>query len=177
MLDPITTGYLADVAANVTASILGVLGGRLRQAIAATPRQKALQRCYQAALAAWLPADDPLSKIYEPLLKAFLDEQAVTAELAKLVRGRAPDQQTLVESFADIMEGRGLPPYDFSARLGAGIEAFLQVAEQEPELAETIQTAQLRDATQFLRSLATDVKAIRQAVEVARPSTGNVTAG
>jgi hypothetical protein len=26
MLDPITTGYLSDVAANVTASILGILG-------------------------------------------------------------------------------------------------------------------------------------------------------
>ena len=138
MLDPIITGYLADVAASVTASILGVLGSRLRQSIEATPRQRALERCYQAALAAWLPADDPLSKTYQPLLEAFLDEPAVIAEFAKLARGRAPDQQILVESFADITEGRGLPPYDFSTRLGAGIEAFLQVAEQEPELAETI---------------------------------------
>ena len=80
MLDPITTGYLADVAANVTASILGLLGGRLRQSIEATPRQKALERCYQAALAAWLPADDPLSKTYQPVLKAFVDERAVIAE-------------------------------------------------------------------------------------------------
>ena len=74
MLDPIITGYLADVAANVTASILGVLGNRLRQAIESTPRQKALEHCYQAALAAWLPPDDPLSKTYQPLLKVFLDE-------------------------------------------------------------------------------------------------------
>ena len=176
MLDPITTGYLADVAANVTASILGVLGNRLRQAIEATPRQKALEHCYQAALAAWLPADDPLSKTYQPHLRAFVDEPAVTAELAKLVRGRAPDQETLVENFAEFTEGRGLPSFDFSTRLGAGVEAFLQVAEQEPELAETIQTAQLRDATQLLRAVATDVNAIRQAVEVARPSTGDVTA-
>ncbi len=176
MLDPITTGYLADVAANVTASLLDFLGGRLRQSIEATPRQKALERCYQAALAAWLPADDPLSKPYQPVLKAFVDERAVIAEFAKLVRGRAPDQETLVESFADVTEGRGLPPFDFSARLGAGVEAFLQVAEQEPELAETIQTAQLRDTTQVLRSVATDVNAIRQAMEVARPSTGDVTA-
>jgi hypothetical protein len=177
MLDPIITGYLADVAANVTASILGVLGSRLRQSIEATPRQRALERCYQAALAAWLPVDDPLSKTYQPLQKAFLDEPAVIAEFAKLVRGRAPDQQILVESFADITEGRGLPPYDFSTQLGAGIEAFLQVAEQEPELAETIQTAQLRDATQVLRAVATDIRAIRQAVEVAKPSTGSVTVG
>jgi hypothetical protein len=176
MLDPITTGYLADMAANVTASILGVLGGRLRQAIEATPCQKPLERCYQAALAAWLPADDPLSQTYKSLFEAFLDEPAVTAEFAMLVRGRAPDQETLVESFAELTEGRGLPPFDFSARLGAGVEAFLQCAEQEPELAETIQTAQLRNATQFLRALATDVNAIRQAVEVARPSTGDVTA-
>jgi NACHT N-terminal Helical domain 2 len=172
MLDPIITGYLSDLAANVTASILGVLGSRLRQAIEATPHQKALAHCYQAALAAWFPPDDPLSKTYLPLLKAFLDEPAVTAEFAKLVRGHAPDQQILVENFADITEGRGLPPFDFPARLGAGIEAFLQVAEQEPELAETIQTAQLRDATQALRAVATDISAIRQAVEVARASRG-----
>jgi hypothetical protein len=177
MLDPIITGYLADVAANVTASILGVLGGRLRQAIADTPRQKALERCYQAVLAAWLPANDPLSKTYQPLLEAFLKEPAVTPEFAKLVRGHAPDQVSLVDSFADFMKGRGLLPYDFSARLGAGVEAFLQVAEQEPELAETIQIAQLRDATQFLRSLATDVNAIRQAVEAARSNTGDVITG
>ena len=176
MLDPIITGYLADVAANVTASILGFLAGRLRQSIEATPRQKALEHCYQAALAAWLPADDPLSKTYQPVLKAFVDERAVIAEFAKLVRGRAPDQETLVESFADITEGRGLPPFDFATRLGAGVEAFLQIAEQEPELAETIQTSQLRDATQLLRAVATDINAIRQAVEVAKPSTGDVTA-
>ena len=176
MLDPIITGYLADVAANVTASILGFLAGRLRQSIEATPRQKALEHCYQAALAAWLPADDPLSKTYQPVLKAFVDERAVIAEFAKLVRGRAPDQETLVESFADITEGRGLPPFDFATRLGAGVEAFLQIAEQEPELAETIQTSQLRDATELLRAVATDINAIRQAVEVAKPSTGDVTA-
>ena len=57
MVDPIATGYLADVAANVTASILSVLGSRLRQTIEATLRQKSLERCYQAALAAWLPAE------------------------------------------------------------------------------------------------------------------------
>ena len=176
MPDPIITGYLADVAANVTVSILGAWGAACARPSQLTPRQKALERCYQAALAAWLPADDPLSKTYQPHLEAFLDEPAVTAEFAKLVRGRAPDQQTLVESFAEFTEGRGLPPFDFSARLGAGVEAFLQVAEREPELAETIQTAQLRDATQLLRAMATDVNAIRQAVEVARPSTGDVTA-
>lgn len=110
------------------------------------------------------------------MLKAFVDERAVIAEFAKLVRGRAPDQETLVESFADITEGRGLPPFDFATRLGAGVEAFLQIAEQEPELAETIQTSQLRDATQLLRAVATDINAIRQAVEVAKPSTGDVTA-
>lgn len=56
MLDPIITGYLADVAANVTASILGFLAGRLRQSIEATPRQKALEHCYQAALACLAPS-------------------------------------------------------------------------------------------------------------------------
>ena len=176
MPDPIITGYLAEVAADLTVKILGAVGNRLRQSLALTPRQQALARCYQAALGAWLPADDPLSKTYQPYLQAFLDEQAVTTEFAKLVRGRAPDQQALADSFADFTQEHNLPPFDFSARLGAGIEAFLQAAEREPELAETIQTAQLRDATQLLRAMATDVNAIRQAVEAVRPGTGDVTA-
>jgi formylglycine-generating enzyme required for sulfatase activity len=176
MPDPILTGYLAEVAADLTVKILGAVGKSLRQSIALTPRQQALARCYQAALAAWLPADDPLSKTYQPYLQEFLDEQAVTAEFAKLVRGRAPDQQALADSFTDFTQEHNLPPFDFSARLGAGIEAFLQAAEREPELAETIQTAQLRDATQILRAMATDVNAIRQAVEAVRPGTGDVTA-
>jgi formylglycine-generating enzyme required for sulfatase activity len=176
MPDPILTGYLAEVAADLTVKILGAVGNRLRQSIALTPRQQALGRCYQAALAAWLPADDPLSKTYQPYLPAFLDEQAVTAEFAKLVRGRAPDQQALADSFADFTQEHKLPPFDFSARLGAGVEAFLQAAEREPELAETIQTAQLRDATQILRAMATDVNAIRQAVEAVRSGTRDVTA-
>jgi formylglycine-generating enzyme required for sulfatase activity len=176
MPDPILTGYLAEVAADLTVKILGAVGNRLRQSFALTSRQQALARCYQAALSAWLPADEPLSKTYQPYLPAFLDEQAVTTEFAKLVRGRAPDQQALSDSFADFTQEHNLPPFDFLARLGVGVEAFLQVAEREPELAETIQTAQLRDATQILRAMATDVNAICQAVEAVRPGSGDVAA-
>ena len=161
----------------MTPSVLDTLGGRLHQAIEGTPRQQALERCYQAALAALLPADDPHRESYQPLLEAFVRASAVIAELAKLVRGRAPDQETLMESLAELTEGHDLPPFDVSARLAASVEAFLQVVEQEPALAETIQIAHLRDATQSLRTMATDVSAIRQAVAVARPGTGDVTAG
>ena len=82
-----------------------------------------------------------------------------------------------MESLAELTEGHDLPLFDVSARLAASVEAFLQVVEQEPALAETIQTAHLRDATQSLRTMATDVSAIRQAVAVARPGTGDVTTG
>ncbi len=177
MLDPSPAGYLAGLATRVTPSVLDTLGGRLRQAIEGTPRQQALERCYQAALAALLPAHDPHRESYQPLLEAFVRSEAVIAELAKLVRGRAPDQETLMESLAELTEGHDLPLFDVSARLAASVEAFLQVVEQEPALAETIQTAHLRDATQSLRTMATDVSAIRQAVAVARPGTGDVTTG
>jgi energy-coupling factor transporter ATP-binding protein EcfA2 len=82
-----------------------------------------------------------------------------------------------MESLAELTEGHDLPLFDVSARLAASVEAFLQVVEQEPALAETIQTAHLRDATQSLRTMATDVSAIRQAGAVARPGTGDVTTG
>jgi hypothetical protein len=176
MLDPVITGYLAGVATNLTTSILGRLGKRVRQAIEDPPRQQALARCYQAALAAMLPQADPASKTLQPILENFLDHPDVKTELAELVRGGEPDQATLADSFAEAAGGRELPPFDVPARLAAGVEAFVRVAEQEPELAPTMQIAQLRDATQSLRELATDVEAIRRAVELAQSSSGGVAA-
>ena len=88
MLDPLTAAYLAGAAANVTSNILQVLGKRWSQDLAATPRQQALERCYQAALAALVPDDGMHQALYQPLLEAFISDPAVIAELAKLVRGR-----------------------------------------------------------------------------------------
>jgi formylglycine-generating enzyme required for sulfatase activity len=45
------------------------------------------------------------------------------------------------------------------------VETFLQAVELEPELADTVQVAQLRDATSSLRALVTDLSAIRRVVE------------
>jgi hypothetical protein len=65
---------------------------------------------------------------------------------------------------------------DVTAWLAASVEAFVQVAEREAELATIMQTAHLREATQSLRDMACDVEAIRQAVALATSRTGNVTA-
>ncbi len=177
MLDPNLTNYITTVAAELTVGVLGALGKRLRDSIEGTPREQALRRCYQAATAALLPPEEAPSEVYRPLLQEFLAEPSVRVELAQLVRGNSPDQTRLVEAFADTVFGLDLPPFDFPARLAAAVEAFLQVAEQEPELAELIQTAQLRDATATLRQMATDLQAIRQAVEQARPAGhGNIKA-
>src|SRR5262245_46293344 len=167
MLDPLTTAYLAGAAANVTSNILQVLGKKWRQELAATPRQQALERCYQAALAALVPDGDLHQALYQPLLEAFSSDPLVIAELAKLVRGRTPDLETLVDSFAEVTAGQTLPPLDVTARLAASVEAFVQVAEQESALVTIMQTAHLREATQSLRSLAHDVQAIRRAVGLA----------
>ena len=64
MLDPLTAAYLAGAAANVTSNILQVLGKRWSQGLAATPRQQALERCYQAALATLVPDDDLHHALY-----------------------------------------------------------------------------------------------------------------
>jgi hypothetical protein len=141
MLDPLTAAYLAGAAANVTSNILQVLGKRWSQDLAATPRQQALERCYQAALTALVPDDNLHQALYQPLLEAFISDPAVIAELAKLVRGRTPDLDTLVDSFAEVTAGHTLPPMDVQAWLAASIEAFVQVAEQESALATIMQTA------------------------------------
>ena len=81
------------------------------------------------------------------MLEAFISAPAVIAELAKLVRARTPDLDTLVESFVEVTAGHALPPMDVKARLAASVEAFVQVAEQEAELVTIMQTAHLREAT------------------------------
>ena len=176
MLDPLTVAYLAGAAANVSSNILQVLGKRFSQDLVATPRQQALERCYHAALAALVPDDDLHQALYQPLLEAFIRDPAVIAELAKLVRGRTPDLETLIDSFTEVTAGHTLPPLNVKARLAASVEAFVQVAEQESALATIMQMAHLREATQSLRAMARDVQAIRRAVDLATARTGDVTA-
>jgi formylglycine-generating enzyme required for sulfatase activity len=160
--------YMAGLAAELTLRVLDALGRRLREAIQGTPREQALVRCYQAGSAALLPEDDPVRETYLPILRDFFDQPAVQAELARLVRGREPDQEILIEAFEDAgYHAEDLPLFDFPARLAAFVEAFLQAVELEPELADTVQVAQLRDATQSLRDLVIDVSAIRRALEQA----------
>jgi formylglycine-generating enzyme required for sulfatase activity len=172
MLDPtgFGGGYLANLASDLTLGVLGVLSKKVSEAIKGTPREQALRRCYQAGSAALLPEDDPLQKIYLPRFQEFFAQPANQVELAELVKGREPNLTRLAEAFTETVEGQNLPPFPFSARLAAFVEAFLQVAEQEPELAETIQTAQLRTATKSLLAMATDLQAIRRAVELAGAS-------
>jgi formylglycine-generating enzyme required for sulfatase activity len=179
MFDP--SGYLAELAADLTMRVMEALGRRMRETLQGTPAEQALLRCYQAGSAALLPEDDPHRAAYLPVLREFFDQPAAQAELAKLVRGREPDQATLADAFAEVVEGRDLPPFDFRARLAAFVEAFLQAVELEPDLADTIQVAQLRDATQSLRAMVTDLGAIRQALEHAGSrsvsSQGNIHTG
>ena len=61
---------------------------------------------------------------------------------------------------------------DVKARLAASVEAFVQVVEQEAELATIMQTAHLREATQSLRAMARDVQTIRRAVDLATAGQG-----
>ena len=101
MLDPsgFYSEYLASMAADLTLRVLNSVGRRLRETIKDTPRLQALVRCYQAGAAAMLPENDPVREIYHPILRDFFAQPAVDAELAKLIKGRQPDQETLAEAF------------------------------------------------------------------------------
>ena len=166
MTDPIVAGYIANLGSDLTLGVLGMLGRRLREALKGTPRQQALKRCYQAATIAFLPENDPASESYRPILQHFFAQPAVQAELAKLVKGREPDQEILIEFFEEATaKVDGLPLYDFPTRLAAAVEAFLEIAEEEEALAEVIQTTQLRDAAKSLREIAPDVRVIRQVMQ------------
>ena len=85
MLDPLTAAYSPGQPPMSPATSCKSWA-KVESRLAATPRQQALERCYQAALAALVP--DDTWRCCQPLLEAFISDPAVIAELAKLVRGR-----------------------------------------------------------------------------------------
>ncbi len=165
-MDPLLSEYLANVAADLTMRVLGCLGRRTRDKILGTPREQALRRCFHAATIAMLPPDDPARPQYEKLLCEFFASPVAARQLANLVRGRRPNQRALRIAFGELVRGRDLPPYDFATRLSQGVEAFLQAADLEPDLKDTIQTTLMRDQLASQHTMALDLHAIREALEL-----------
>lgn len=170
-IDPssFATEYTGGIAVELTVGVLRAVGQRLRDWIQGTPREQALIRCYQAASTALLPQGHPAQEAYLSVVREFLAQPAVEAEMAKLVKGRTPDVDTLADAFEEAQHvTEELPPFDFRARLAASVEAFLDAAESEPDLHDTIQTAQLRDAVTHLESLDRGVRVIER--EMTKPA-------
>ncbi len=167
--DPFITGYLAQLSAALTEKALKAAGRKLKEAIAGTPKEQALGRCYHAGAIALLP-EHPDAETWRPVLQEFFEHPVAQVELAQLIRGQAPNQDRLAELWEDEINVANLPPFDFTDRFAAFTAAFLQNAEQEPDLQGIIQTAHLREQTARLRAIAGDTAAIRRAVQIARES-------
>lgn len=159
------THHPTDLTAELTAGVLKIAGRRIKEVIMGTPAEQTLLRCFQAAVAAIMPADDPARDAYARDFEDFLCQPLVQAELAKMLRGRRPNELILMEAFSEEMQGKDMPPFDFQARLGDFVEAFLLAVEHAPELREAIQSSRLRDATIGLRQAATGGRAIMQALQ------------
>ncbi|GIK38024.1 MAG: hypothetical protein BroJett011_18570 [Chloroflexota bacterium] len=176
MTNPILPGYLANLGSDLTGSVLGVLGRKAKEFAQGTPRYQALKRCYTAAEAVLLPLDDPLADTYQPHLAEFLADRVVASEFSKLTKGRSPDLETIGEAWAEFAIERDLPVLDLTDRLKAAAKAFLEVAEQEPELQGAIQTAQLRDLLGAVERLPKRLEAlVQRVVEASRPTSSDVT--
>ncbi|MCP4359178.1 MAG: hypothetical protein GY796_14275, partial [Chloroflexi bacterium] len=67
MTDPLLTGYLATVAAELTIGVINALTKKTKQQFESPARQQALARCYQTGSVALLPQADPDREILLPV--------------------------------------------------------------------------------------------------------------
>ncbi len=153
-----TESYLAELSAALTAEIIKGLGGKLRDKISGTPKERAIERCICIGLTALLATAKADSKNerehLETIFIRFFQEEKVGREIGVLLRGKKLNRKKLAALFADAgFEAGMLPGFDFDRALAAFATAFQLAATDEPELQGTIKTNQALTQTRLQREM------------------------
>lgn len=185
-----TISYLSGLAAALTTSTLEAAGRRIRDEILGTEKEQAVRRCMQAGLTALVLAATDAAPEEEALLHdifdRFVDDPDIGRELSPLLRGNPVDVDGLAYLFAAAgYDADTLPVLDFAEAMRAFEAAFLVHAETEPDLRETIKTAQLREQTQLQTQLLETVQEMSRritgggtpSIEAERIEAGTVVSG
>jgi hypothetical protein len=169
-MEPLTTAYLANLAANLSAALLPTLSRRLQTALAGNEASQAIERSLHKAIIALLTQVSALSPHEEALLadifSDFLQQEDVLREIDNLLRGKGWDTEELVLLFADAgYDAATLPgstpdqePDVFRQAMDAFAAAFLSAAAAEASLRDTLQTDHLMAQTKLQHALLDEVK-------------------
>lgn len=150
-IDPITAGYIANIATNLTGYIIAGARWKIKQQLQGTEEQRAMRRSIEAGLVALLAstsaqapeASHHLSSLFERFFTDQVVGEAVGQELTLILYGNELDVAILRELFeaagydADTLSHLD---FDFEAGMHAFRYAFLLNAVQEPPLQPIIQT-------------------------------------
>lgn len=129
-------------------------GRALSQKIKIPARELAVDRCVHSALVALLSSAESLpEKSREGLkkvLEAFFDDSHTVQELKALLRGSSPDREELQAIFYDHAGTRGrIVGFDFDWAMDLFEAAFIEAANEEPELEYVIQLKELREQSKL----------------------------
>jgi formylglycine-generating enzyme required for sulfatase activity len=162
-MDTFTPAYLANLAANLTAQLLPVLGRKLQTTLKGSDSSQAIERSLHKAIVALLAQASATTPDEETVLadifSDFLQQEDVLREVAALLRGRGWDVAELALLFeASGYEAETLPGLSFEAAMNAFAAAFLNATAAEPALQGTLQTDQLLTQTRLQRALLAEMK-------------------
>jgi hypothetical protein len=162
-MDVLTTAYLANLAANLSAALLPLLGHPLQTALAGDEATQAMERSLRAAVIALAAEASAASPDEEALLAGifsdFLQQEETLREVAVLLRGGRWDTEELALLFADAgYDTATLPGLELDQALNAFATAFLSAAAAEPALQETLQTDHLIAQTGLQQALLDEMK-------------------
>jgi hypothetical protein len=146
-MDPFTTAYLANLAANLSALIIPKAARRLEEQWQGEPSAAALQRCLEAAILGMVSKaslDEPeQQQLLADIFSDFFQDKAVAVELMRLVHVQSLSLETLEELFAEASyDAETLPSLHFAEAITAFEAAFLEAAALEPALQPVIQVHQ-----------------------------------
>ena len=176
-MDQFTADYLANLTADLTARVLEAAGRQVREKIAGTEKEQALESCLQAGIVALLATTsaqvnkdelDLLSDIFQE----FFNDPDVGKELEQLRRGNLLQRDALTYLFEQAgFQAETLPGLDFSQGLTAFEAAFIAAATDKPALQGIIQTNQLLAQTRLQGDMLATMRELVAFLRRAQPNT------
>jgi len=151
---------LAKAATSIATGIIKQSGARLGKKLRKSETEKALERCGRAAAKALAEKGSPagteetLREHLEDVLGQFAEDEEVHDVLARAIReGSLPPEELaeLRQRFEEAHPPETLPGFDVERGVAAFVTAFVDQAEEEPELREVIPIKELRKQTGYLR--------------------------
>ena len=164
-MEPFSAAFLKTLGAEFARGTIG----RLRQQVAGTPAQKALEHCLQVGLIALVSqatAAEPEAEVeLASLFDKFFHDPDVWTETARLVQDKPFDHERLLESFTEAgYDPETLPGLDFDRALDAFAAAYVNAVEWQPELQGVVQTARSRQLLSGQRELLAQMEQLVTAV-------------